>query len=323
MKSFEIRFGLHGNSQVYRTGEIKVKRIGVFIMVSVFLTAFAQNSREPDAQKTESGLIEVDGGKLYYELAGEGEWIVLLHDGILHHVVWDDQFPVLAEKYRVVRYDRRGFGKSSAPEASFSHFEDLDRVFAELKIDRAIVFGMSAGGAMAIEFALQQPEKVRALVLVGAVVSGFPYSNHLMTRGGRLTSLADVQDPAKFIQYFGWDDPYEIYPGNKDAKQKFFRLLKENPQNVKGALGYHSQWPDRSAVRFLNEIQVPALILVGEYDIPDVHTQSGAIESGLPDAKREIIRNAGHLIPFEQPEAFNASVLKFLDELESPEKNRK
>lgn len=277
---------------------------------------FPQETDGDISMKADTGHINVDGGKLFYEIAGHGDYIVLLHDGILHHVVWDQQFPILAKNYRVVRYDRRGFGKSSAPEAPFSHRDDLNELFTQLKIDKAIVFGMSAGGAWSINFALKYPEKVNALVLVGAVVAGYSYSNHLLTRGGRIDLKEILKDHEKFIQYFGWDDPYEVYPENVEAKEKFFEFLKANPQNIKGALGYMSKPPERPDVKFLNEIKVPTLILAGEYDIPDVHALSGAIQSGIPNAKREIISNAGHLIPLEQPEAFNAAVMRFLNGLE-------
>jgi pimeloyl-ACP methyl ester carboxylesterase len=236
----------------------------------------------------------------------------LLHDGILHSVLWDDQVPVLAKKYKVIRYDRRGFGKSSAPEAPFSHLDDLNQLFVQLNIDKAIVFGVSAGGGWSIHLALCHPEKVKALILVGAVVSGLDYSSHVLTRGGRIRSVADVSDPEKFIQYFGWDDPYEIHPNNKTAKEKFYKLLKENPQNITGALGSFSKPPEKPALKFLHEINVPTLVLAGEYDIPDVHAHAGVIQAGIPNAKREIILNAGHLIPLEQPKAFNESVMKFL-----------
>lgn len=269
-----------------------------------------------DSVTTVSGTIQVKGGDLFYEEAGEGETIVLLHDGILHHVVWDEQFLVLAKKYRVVRYDRRGFGKSLVPQAPFSHVDDLYQLFTQLHIKDAILFGMSAGGGLAIDFTLKYPDKVNALVLAGAVVSGFGYSIHFLTRGGHINSLAEYLDPQKFIQYFGWDDPYEIYPENIKAKEKFLQLLKENPQNIKGALGNLAQPPDRPAVQFLSDINVPVLILVGEFDIPDVHAHSGVIEAGIPNAKREIIFQSGHLIPLEQPQAFNASVLRFLNSVE-------
>ncbi len=293
------------------------KAVLCFCLVTLFVSYLSSqkiNSNFPI--KANSGYIDVDGGKLFYEEAGEGETIVLLHDGILHHVIWDEQFPVLVKNYRVIRYDRRGFGKSLPPKDPFSHVDDLNQLFAQLKIDRAIVFGMSAGGGLALDFTLKYPKKVSALVLVGAVVSGYGYSIHFFTRGGRITSLAEYLDPPKFIQYFGWEDPYEIYPRNIEAKEKFLRILKTNPQNVKGALGNFAQPPDRPAVKFLSEIEVSALILVGEFDIPDVHAHSGAIEAGIPNAKREIIFNSGHLIPLEQPRAFNSSVLKFLNSVE-------
>jgi 3-oxoadipate enol-lactonase len=295
-----------------------MRKMTVFSCMLLFISAHLCSHRMDSSSflKTDSGYIQVSGGRLYYETAGEGETIVLLHDGILHHVIWDEQFPVLAKKYRVVRYDRRGFGKSSPPQASFSHWDDLEALFTQLKIDKAILFGMSAGGSIAINFALEYPEKVSALVLAGAVVSGYGYSSHMLTRGGHISSLSDYLEPSKFIQYFGWDDPYEVSPENVKAKEKFFKILKANPQNVIGALGYFSRPPDRPAVQFLSEIQVPTLILVGEYDIPDVHAHSGVLQAGIPNAKREIIAKAGHLIPLEQPQAFNGSVMKFLNSIE-------
>ncbi len=295
-----------------------MKRTTLFICLLIIIStnSFSQKLDSHLSIKSDSGFVNVDGGKLFYEIAGEGENIVLLHDGILHHVVWDEQFPVLAKNYRVVRYDRRGFGKSFTPQAPFSHLDDLNQLFIQLNIDKSIVFGMSAGGGLAIDFTLKYPDKVNALILVGAVVSGFGYSNHFLSRGGHIRSLSDYLDPPKFIQYFGWDDPYEIYPENRETKEKFLRLLKANPQNVKGALGYFSKPSDRPAVKFLSETKIPALVLVGEYDIPDVHAHSGVIEAAIPNARREIIFNSGHLIPMEQPEAFNASVLKFLNSVE-------
>jgi 3-oxoadipate enol-lactonase len=295
-----------------------MKRIALFfwLFILILTHSYSQKLDRHLSFKIDSGYIDVEGGKLFYEAAGEGDTIVLLHDGILHNVVWDEQFPVLAKKYRVVRYDRRGFGKSFTPKAPFSHVDDLFQLFAQLRIKDAILFGMSAGGGLAIDFTLKYPEKVNALVLVGAVVSGYGFSTHFFTRGGRIASLAEYQDPQKFIQYFGWDDPYEIYPENIEAKKKFLRILKANPQNVKGALGSFPLPPDRPAVNFLSEIKVPVLILAGEHDIPDVHAHSGVIEAGIPNAKREVIREAGHLIPLEQPEAFNSSVLDFLNSAE-------
>jgi 3-oxoadipate enol-lactonase len=256
----------------------------------------------------DSGYISVDGGKLFYEVAGKGENIVLLHDGMVNRQIWDEQFPLLAKNYRVVRYDRRGYGKSSDPETKYSHIDDLNQVFIQLKVDKAIVFGMSSGGGLAINFALTYPEKVKGLVLIGAVVSGFGYTSHMTTRGGHMNP-AEMSDSKKLEKYFVMDDPYEIYSENIKAKEKVMALLpyfgRDNNVPMKPPL--------KIAVKCLSEIKVPTLVLVGEFDIPDVHAHAGVINAGIENSKREIIPKSGHLIPVEQPGLFNESVISFLN----------
>ena len=287
-----------------------MKKIGLYILLLILSVS------NLFSQKSDTGYIQVDGDKLFYEAAGKGETIVLIHDGLIHHEIWDEQFPVFAKTHRVVRYDRRGYGKSSQPKAPFSNIEDLNQLFIQLNIDNAIVFGMSAGGALAIDFTLKYPEKVTGLVLVGAVVSGYGYSSHMLSRGGRINLAEMIADPDKLIKYFGWEDPYEIHTENIKAKEKCLKLLEAYPNNVSFERNRYVQPPDRPAVKFLSEIKVPALVLIGEFDIPDVHAHSGVIESGIANAKREIIFKCGHLIPLEQPEAFNITVSKFLDSIE-------
>lgn len=284
--------------------------------ISWMANLFTQGTGENTPLPVQSGYLEVEGGKLFYEVAGTGDWIVLIHDGIVHREIWNAQFPELAKDHRVVRYDRRGYGKSPAASAPFSPIEDLDTLFTFLKISRATLFGMSAGGGLAIDFTLAHPDKVNGLVLTGAVVSGYGYSSHMLNRGGHLKSLADVMDTNKFIPYFCVEDPYEIFPENTKAKETFLQLLQANPQNARAAMSSPSLPPSRLAVKFLSEIKVPVLILAGEHDIPDVHAHSGVIEAGIPGAKREVILKAGHLIPLEQPEAFLAAVTKFFKSLQ-------
>jgi pimeloyl-ACP methyl ester carboxylesterase len=219
---------------------------------------------------------------------------------------------VLAKNYRVIRYDRRGYGKSSDPQVKYSHIDDLFQIFTQLKVDKAIIFGMSSGGGLAIDFTLKYPEKVNGLVLVGSVVGGFKYTSHMNTRGGNFNPQTLNSDPEKVIKYFIMDDPYEIYAGNITAKEKVMKLL----QYVGRDNRVPTRPPDRVALRFLSEIKVPVLILVGEYDIPDVHALAGAINAGIPDSKREIIPRSGHLIPLEQPVLFNESVMNFLSKSE-------
>jgi 3-oxoadipate enol-lactonase len=260
-----------------------------------------------------SGYINVKDGKLYYEMKGHGdETIVFIHDGLVHGEVWDNQFAAFAENFRVVRYDRRGYGRSPKPEKAYSNIEDLNQVFTSLNIDKAILIGMSAGGGLAIDFTLAHPDKVSSLIVVGAVVSGFSYSEHILTRGGRLKP-EDYANPERLLEYFVKEDPYEIAPQNKEVKEKLWTLMQAYPQNIDFAKNGLAEPPERQAIGILKEIQVPTFIVVGEFDIPDVFVHAGAIESGIPNSQKAIIQNAGHLVPLEQPELFNLQVLNFLN----------
>jgi 3-oxoadipate enol-lactonase len=280
------------------------------LLVSTFTGSLAQKADNPNSMAVDTGYLTVDGGKLFYEVAGKGRYIVLLHDGMVNREIWDEQFPLLSRIFRVVRYDRRGYGKSSDPQAKFSNIEDLNQVFIQLKIDKAVIFGMSSGGRLAIDFTLTHPDKVTGLVLVGAVVSGFGYTSHMNTRGGHFDPQK-ITDPVKVNEYFVMDDPYEIYKENTSAKEKVMKLLPSFARENR----VPTQPAAKVAVRSLSEIKVPALILVGEYDIPDVHAHAGVINAGIANSRREIIPRSGHLIPIEQPALFNEAVGAFLSKL--------
>jgi 3-oxoadipate enol-lactonase len=287
-----------------------MSKVYLNLLISAFLMTRLNAGQQDSLQ---SGYIPVDDGKIYYEMNGHGnETILFIHDGLVHGEVWDNQFSTFSENFRVVRYDRRGYGRSPNPEKPYSNIEDLYQVFTFLKIDKAILIGMSAGGGLTIDFTLKYPDKVSSLIVVGAVVGGFSYSDHFLTRGGRLNA-ADYANPERLLRYFVKEDPYEIAPQNTEIKEKLWTLMEKFPWNIDFTKSSLQLPPDRPALGSLNEIRVPVLIVAGEYDIPDVFVHAGAIESGIPNAQRVIIRNAGHLVPLEQPEEFNAQVLNFLN----------
>src|SRR5262249_24392634 len=122
--------------------------------------------------KLTQGYVEIGGSKIYYEECGSGPNVVLLHDGLLHSVTWDDALPALCAKFHVVRYDRRGYGRSDGPKSQFSPTDDLRQVMTQVHMQTAVIVGNSSGGALAIDFALDHPESVDGLFLIGPVVHG-------------------------------------------------------------------------------------------------------------------------------------------------------
>jgi pimeloyl-ACP methyl ester carboxylesterase len=150
----------------------------------------------------EGGFAEVNGASLYYDVAGNGEPLVLVHAGIADRRMWDGQLKAFAERYRVIRYDMRGCGRSEAPTgASFSHHDDLRGLLDFLGIERAILVGCTIGARTAIDFALALPERVRALALVCPSVSGFEpdLGEELPAEPPAANRLAETRAPALVV----------------------------------------------------------------------------------------------------------------------------
>jgi pimeloyl-ACP methyl ester carboxylesterase len=112
-----------------------------------------------------SGIAEVNGTKLYYEVVGEGQPLVLVHAGSFDRRIWDEQFTAFADHYKVIRYDVRGHGKSALPTKPYSDTEDLYRLLQWLHVEKAHLVGLSLGGRIIIDFTLAHPEMVGTLIL--------------------------------------------------------------------------------------------------------------------------------------------------------------
>ncbi len=144
--------------------------------VFVFALLLAQASRAGQ-------YLPVANGRLYYEECGSVRRSFSLHDGLLHSVVWDGMFPALCGKYHVVRYDRRGYGRSDAAKAPFSPEQDLLQLMDHASIGRAVLAASSSGSALALDFAIAHPDRVEALFLIGPVVHGMRSSDYFLQRG--------------------------------------------------------------------------------------------------------------------------------------------
>lgn len=255
--------------------------------------------------------VEVPGGRLWVESQGSGTPLVLLHDGLLPSETWEAQVPVFSRSFRVIRYDRRGHGRSEPPQGPYSDVADLAAIFDALKLERAVLVGCSNGGKIAVDFALAHPNRVEALVLAGPVVSGLPFSEHFRQRGvANYAPYAREKSLEKLV--YAWvRDPYLMDPANVRARERLRELLICYPGSVTGTIP-PGQPEARPAIGRLGEIRVPTLLVTGASDIADVHAHMGALEAGIPGARRVVFAGAGHLAHMEIPERFNETVLGFL-----------
>ena len=292
----------------------RVLRNVLFVLgVGVINAVAAQPSTAtPDA--VESGYVEVEGGRIFFEAAGEGPAVVMIHDGLLHRETWNAQFDEFAANHRMIRWDTRGYGRSDKPTVAFRHLDDVYALMKALAVERASLVGCSSGSLTAIEFAVEHPDMVSSLVLVGPIVSGFGFSEHFRTRGDR--GMPDGDAPAdQRIEYWTATDPWAMAPESTAARKSMKTLMVENPQNLTGS-GSFARWPGFSSLGRLPEIGVPTLIVVGESDMPDVHAHAGVNQAGIEGSTRVVLTNSGHLAHFEVPDTFNPLVLEFLEAIE-------
>src|SRR5262249_55866581 len=119
------------------------------------------------------------GARLYYERAGAGRPLVMLHAGIADQRMWNEQVDAFAQHYQVIRYDTRGYGNSTPGVGDASRDQDLHDLLDVLGIEQAILLGCSQGGTTAIDFALAQPAMTTALILVSAIPSGFGFTGEM------------------------------------------------------------------------------------------------------------------------------------------------
>lgn len=270
---------------------------------------------------TRQGYVTVPGARLYYEEAGRGPAVVLIHGGYLDHRLWDNEFRWLARDYRVVRYDVRAHGLSQTEAGSWSDYEDLRALLDSLGIERAAVVGHSMGGRIAADLALAYPGRVSALVFMGPGLSGAPFGSdqiRAFTAEMRQALGGQTFGPREFsrlIEVFArwWCDGPSRAPSAVDpaVRAKVLEMLAGSEQRWRLGDGSELEPPAWGRLR---EIRAPTLAVVGALDVVDILEIVDAIAAQVPGARRVVIQGAAHAVNLEKPVEFEAAVRPFLAE---------
>jgi 3-oxoadipate enol-lactonase len=261
------------------------------------------------------------GSDLHYEVAGDGPPVVLLHEGIADSRMWEPQWEMFTSRYRVLRYDMRGFGDSPAPSGSFSYGRDLVDLIESLELAPAALVGVSVGGTVALDVAVARPGLVSALVLVGSGLRGHEFSAE--SQAGWAEEEAAFErgdlDAAVETSLRMWVDgpqrsPEDVDPELRRRVGEMQRSALEIEQSVEGEATLEVLAPDYP--ERLGEISVPTLILVGELDRPEMHEIADRLEAGIPNTRRATIAGTAHVPSMERQEEFDELVLGFLAEVQ-------
>lgn len=258
-----------------------------------------------------SGMTKIRGAELYYESAGDGPPLVMIHSGGFDRRIWDDQFQAFAAHYRVIRYDVRGFGKSSPGRGDYADAEDLQDLLGSLQLQRVNLMGLSLGARIALDFALEHPEKAGALVLVGPGISGYTFSDDFLDRWGAIVAAARMEGPERAAQL--WLDGPLFEQARKDSAA-FGRLRTIAQENagvwLRNPAGGRPAHPP--ALGRLSTIRQPTLVIVGDKDGPDIREAARLLTQGIPNARNVVIPGADHAANMEKPAEFNRVVADFL-----------
>jgi 3-oxoadipate enol-lactonase len=257
--------------------------------------------------------MEANGTRLFYEVHGpeDGDVIVLSNGILMSTASWAFQVPVLAATHRVVLYDCRGMWQSEHPPGPYSmdrHADDLAALLDGLGVDRAHIGGISYGGEVSMAFALRHPERTRSLVVSSSVSE-----IDAMMRAVVATWQEAVErdDPGMLLRV--------TLPWNFSA-----RWLAANPEAVRQAAERYRLLDLPALGRLIDaflaldltarlpEIDVPALVIVGEDDVLKPRRSAEVIAAGIPDSHLAVVPAAGHAVIWEQPVVFNALVAGFL-----------
>jgi pimeloyl-ACP methyl ester carboxylesterase len=283
------------------------------LIVSLALAGWFSANGPDDAVTVKSGFAPVAVPTLYYETAGQGEPIVLIHGGQMDRRMWDRQFSNLGKTYQVVRYDVRGFGQSPGAIMPYSDDDDLLALLDHLHIARVHLVGLSLGGRISLDFALTHPERVKSVVLVGPGMSGFDWSKESQQSFMAVVNAIQRDGPQRAVEMW-LKDPYMV-PAmeHKDIAPRLRELATDNMRAwvSNDAL---DRVIDPPAAKRLKSVHVPTLVIVGSRDVPDIQRIVERISHEVPGAKKVVIEGAGHIVNMEKPDDFDRALSDWLAE---------
>jgi 3-oxoadipate enol-lactonase len=257
-----------------------------------------------------------DGAALHYEVAGDGPTVTLLHPGLWDMRTWDREVTSFADAgYRVVRYDARGYGRSSRPEpgAAYSHVRDLEALLDATDVLQTALVGCSMGGGIELDFALEHPERVWALVLAAPALGGFDPTEEEeewdANAYGPVEEAVEAGDLERAL-----DLELRIWAplGTDDERGRLIRDIAFDNIHQLTMDESGKERIDPPAAHRLGELDVPTLILDAEHDPPYHHRIADLLAREIIGAHLVVVEGADHVINIRQPERFDRLVLPFL-----------
>ena len=247
---------------------------------------------------------ERDGVSIHYDVAGEGPALLLSHGYSATAEMWRGQVLALSKAYKLITWDMRGHGRSDYPDDPAAYSEaatvaDMAAVLDAVGAKRAIVGGLSLGGYMSLAFHLAHRDRVRGLLIVD---TGPGYKNDQAREAWNKSAI-------RTAERYETEGLGRLAAGSPEMRTSHHRNADGLARAARGMLTQR----DARVISSLPAVTVPTLVVVGADDAPFL-AASDYMVAKIPGAKKVVIEGAGHAANIDQPEAFNAAILRFLAE---------
>ena len=257
--------------------------------------------------------IDVNGGRLFLQHEGEGAPLLLVHGWTLDRRMFEPQISRLSKFFHAISYDRRGFGRSQAPPDLQLELDDLDRIADALSLGTIHLLGMSQGARLALRYAVTRPQRLRSLLLQGAVVDGLP-------TGGYENEQVPLAEYAELVRNGRLDEMHRrwlahplmsMQPGHESVQ----RLVNEILADYTGAdlldfspdsYAFSQDVPGKLAL-----LHAPTLILTGATETRRLRAQARKLLEIIPDCREVVFEHSGHLSNLTEPDSYNEEVIRF------------
>lgn len=258
--------------------------------------------------------VRANGIDLHYTVEGAGPWLVMSHSLACDSAMWDEQAALLAKRFKVVRFDTRGHGRSDAPPGAYSLellADDAKGLLDALGARAVHWVGLSMGGMIGQTFELKYPGTFQSLVLADTT-SHYPPELAPLWADRIKTAQAQGMEPLVEPTLGRWfTEPFR--KSSPERVQPIADVIRSTP--VAGYVGCCSAIPKINVTARLKEITCPALVIVGEQDPGTPVAMAKTIQENLPGAELVVIPSAAHLANIEQPGAFNHALTRFYDRI--------
>jgi 3-oxoadipate enol-lactonase len=258
--------------------------------------------------------IQINQISLYYESFGQGEPLLFIHGLGSSIRDWENQIPRFAERYRVVALDLRGHGRSDKPPGPYSSklfADDIAALIRSIDIGPAHLVGLSLGGFIACQLAVDHGDLVRSLIVVNSVPD-LPRD----TLRDRFRIKSTILLRQLIVRFFGMQAlgrflSTKLFPrGDQEGlRQAFVERWSENDKRA--YLSSLATVPTWNLEHRLTSIICPTCLISGEHDFFPLALKE-AYAKKMPDARLVVIPNSGHFTPLDEPERFNEAVMSFL-----------